>query len=93
MMEMNSDPNWLKAMAAQEDGCEVGIGIDLRGLSTDQLLGLMDPILADYSNAIDEIRRRLAGIADVVLAYKPPEKAKAAKQREKRRAKRAQKKR
>jgi hypothetical protein len=37
--------------------------------------------------------RTLDAIADVVLAYKPPEKAKATKQREKRRAKRAQKKR
>ena len=35
----------------------------------------------------------LDAIADVVLAYKPPEKAKATKRREKRRAKRAQKKR
>ena len=25
-MKMNSDPNWLKAKAAQEDGCEVGAG-------------------------------------------------------------------
>jgi hypothetical protein len=32
-------------------------------------------------------------IVDVVLAYKPPAKAKATKRREKRRAKRAQKKR
>lgn len=37
--------------------------------------------------------RHLDAIVDVVLAYKPPAKAKATKRREKRRAKRAQKKR
>ncbi len=58
-MKMNSDPNWLKKMADAEDGCDVSVGSDLRDLSTDQLLGLMDPILRDYSAALDEIRRRL----------------------------------
>jgi len=37
--------------------------------------------------------KELDAITDAVLAYKPPEKAKATKRREKRRAKRAQKKR
>jgi hypothetical protein len=39
-------------------------------------------------NVPEELNR----ITDVVLAYKPPEKAKATKRREKRRAKRAAKK-
>ena len=39
------------------------------------------------------VPKELGVIADVVLAYRPPEKAKATKRRAKRRAKRAQKKR
>jgi hypothetical protein len=39
-----------------------------------------------------KVPNELNTIADVVLRYKPPEKAKATKQREKRRAKRAAKK-
>lgn len=42
---------------------------------------------------MSKVPKELDAIADVVLAYKPPAKAKATKRREKRRAKRAQKKR
>ena len=63
--QMNDDPNWLKEKAAQEDGCAIGAGIDQRELTTDELLGLLDPVLADYSVAVAEIRRRLEETEDL----------------------------
>ena len=58
-MKMNNDPNWLREQARREDGCEVGAGASVSGMSNADLLQRMDPALSEYKEALWEIESRL----------------------------------